>query len=52
MDPVFQMLFTINMKNRALFKIPIKLIALYHQEKYSELTREDNFPITQSRVTV
>jgi len=52
MDPVFQMLFTINMKNRALFKIPMKFIALYHHEKYSELTRENNLPITESRVTV
>jgi len=52
MDPVFQMLFTINMKNRALFKIPMTFIALYHHEKYSELTRENNLPITESRVTV
>jgi len=51
MDPVFQMLFTRNMKNRALFKIPMKFIALYHHEKYSELTRDDNLPITESRVT-
>jgi hypothetical protein len=39
------------MKNRALFKIPMMFIAVYHHENYSELTREDNLPITESRVT-
>jgi hypothetical protein len=39
------------MKNGALFKIPMKFIAIYRHENYSELTREDNLPITESRVT-
>jgi len=38
------------MKNGALFKIPMKFIAIYHHENHSELIREDNLSIIESRV--